>query len=135
LCKYLHIKYILNLKALMQLTIMLPSAGNFHYFQFVLTKFGSSGRHYGATIRKNLEKKIIHSFGIYYSLVCVFLFTRLWFLIHLLNLNLAPTCKTDYLVFLCCLHRQIRYDEFNSNTINLHFFFKFLSFYEVPLVS
>jgi hypothetical protein len=68
----------------MQLTIMLPSAGNFHHFQFVLTKFGSSGRHYGATIRKNLEKKlftrlgfIIHSFVFSYSLVCGFLFTYL----------------------------------------------------------
>ncbi len=75
---------ILNFKALMWLTIMLPSAGNFYHFQFVLTKFSSSGRHYGTTIRKNLKKKlftclgfIMHLFVFSYSLVCGFLFTYL----------------------------------------------------------
>ena len=56
-----------------------------------------------------------------------FLFTRLCFLIHL-NLNLTPTCKTDYLVFSCCFHVQIKYEEFNSNTTNLQMFCYFFLF-------
>jgi hypothetical protein len=56
-----------------------------------------------------------------YSPVCVFL-------LPLLNSILAPTCKMDYLVFLCWLHRQIRNEGFNRNTINLHIFCYFFPF-------
>ncbi len=121
---------------------MLPSVGNFHHFQIVFTKFSSSGHHHGTTISKNFEKKIIHlfvflihSFVINYSPVCIFLFTCLYSCKALLNLILAPTCKTDYLVLICCFHIKLKFNKFRRNTINLHFFKIFLSFYELPLVS
>ena len=109
---------------------MLPSVGNFHHFKIVFTKFSSSGRHHGTTISKNFEKKIIHlfvflihSFVIYYSLICIFLFTCFYSCKALLNLILAPTCKTDYLVLICCFHRKLQFKEFSRNTIDLHVYY------------
>jgi hypothetical protein len=68
----------------MQLTIMLPSAGNFHHFQFVLTKFVLLAATMAPPSEKIWKKKlftglgfIIHSFVFSYSLVCGFLFTYL----------------------------------------------------------
>ncbi len=109
-------------------TILLPSVGNFHHFQIGFTKLSLPGYHHGTTISKNFEKKIIHLFVflihlfvIYYSLVCIFLFTCLYSCKALLNLILAPTCKTDYLVLICCFHRKLKFKELSRNTINLHF--------------
>ena len=85
-------------------------------------------KYFPVCVKKNIVlfvfKKIIALFVISYCPVCV-----------LLNLNLAPTCKTDYLVFCCCFHRQIRNDEFNRNTINLHifcYFFLFIYYHRSP---
>jgi hypothetical protein len=76
---------------------------------------------------KNFNKNYPHV-CVFYSLVCVsyslifiFLFTCLYSCKALLNLILAPTCKTDYLVLICCFHRKLKFKEFSRNTIDLHF--------------
>ena len=66
---------------------------------------------------------LIHSFVIYYSLICIFLFTCFYSCKALLNLILAPTCKTDYLVLICCFHRKLQFKEFSRNTIDLHVYY------------
>jgi hypothetical protein len=72
-------------------------------------------------------KKIIALFGISKKIISLFVISSCSVCV-LLNLNLAPTCITDYLVFCCCFHRPIRNEEFNRNSINLHICFVFSFF-------
>ncbi len=69
---------------------------------------------------------LIHLFVVYYTLICISLFACLYSCKALLTLILAPTCKTDYLVLICCFHRKLKFKEFSRNTIDLHFLNIFL---------
>ncbi len=74
-----------------------------------------------APLSAKVKKKNYSPVCVSYSLVCIFLFTCLYSSKALLNLILAPTCKTDYLVLICCFHRKLKFKEFSRNNSNLHF--------------